>query len=225
MWSRNPNRSELDENLKLLKEEGVIIGYHGTTADRAKKILVGGFKLPNVRDTLKEAYEITGIGWLTRKKLPSWARKFIGMEIKARVFEKYSHISCGPHGVASQWAGKSGEVLHEVVKNINVIKAFWNTNYPKTEDNFEKWYDAEPSSRRYYQELGEPIVLKAYLKLSEDRTNHWIRYINNLLKWEQEEGNRSDAWRSWNYQFKEFFIRDPKNIMHVEIAEPPKLEP
>lgn len=225
----NPGISELLEILKLLKEKQVIIGYHGTTVEQAQKILSEGFKLANVRDIIKEAYEITGIGWKTRKKLPSWARRSIESEIKARIFEKYFRISFGPYGVASRWAGKGGEILHETVRNINVIKAFWKTDHPKTQQEFEAWIsghriDSPVSTRYFYQNLGEPIILKAYIQLSQKRAEHLIITLESMLKWAEEDKD-FDPWSAWNENYQDWTVDDPKKILHIEVADSPQPQP
>jgi len=138
------------------------------------------------------------------------------------LLEQYSHIAFAPHGVASRWAGWGGEVMHEVVRNINVIKAFWKTNYPKTEKYFDIWLE-DQSMASFYQNLGEPVVLKAYIQLNQKKADYYIRYLGKLFDWQRQEG--SNAWLNWNYTFQEFYVHDPNNILAIEMADPPKVKP
>lgn len=215
----NPQPSELHETLQLLKDSNILITYHGTTQEQANKILREGFKTPNLFEILLEAYRVTGLTREVRKSLPIWALEYItSAEIIPRlVREHYTTISFAPHGVASRWAGWGGEVLHETVREINLVLGFMKSQFhPKTEAVFEEYLQTV-NIRDFYINLGQPVVLKAWVKYPDKRSKRIQREIKNLL----EEFPLEEAWHYWNFTYRDDKIRDPSQVLKVEIADPP----
>jgi len=212
---------QLLETLRMLKEENILITYHGTTKALAEKILTEGFKRPNLFKILQEGYALTGLTRDYRRTLPPWALEHIVTDIQPRILQNYFQISSAPHGVASRWAGWGGEVLHELVAKIETIKAFMESPYPKTETGFDDWYDTL-SKRSFYRQLGEPIVLKMYVRLTPKMAGRIIHEIEAIL---EDESDLEKAWRIWNFSYRDDRISDPSTIIKIEVARPPETEP
>lgn len=216
-----PTPFQLQEFIELqrsLNEDHILISYHGTTREQAELILKEGFRPPNLFKILMEAYHITGLTREVRRSLPRWALEYIAnSEVVPRLFQSYHQISFAPHGVASRWAGWRGEVLHETVRNINLIKAFMaSNNYPKDEDGYDEWIETV-NIRDFYQNLGEPVVLRAWIQLDPQRADRIARELHHLVR----DLGLEDAWTSWNFAYRDDRVSDPSRILKIEIAEPP----
>jgi len=212
--------SELEKLHHLLQEHDAIIGYHGTTVELAKEILTKGFRLPPLSQILKDSYQVCRIPWTTRNKFPRWARDFMEHEARHRIaIEKYSSISFAPKEVARRWAGWGGEVLHEVVRNIEVIKAFWATELPKTEAAFDAWYETQNASK-FYRNVGDPAIIKALLQLTPRQAKAFKLNLEHLLKWAKEMGNKLDAFQIWDHEYKDYKVFDLKQIILISLEEP-----
>lgn len=209
---------ELEKLLHLLKNHKAIIGYHGTTVELAEEILAKGFRLPPISEIIKNAYQACGIDWATRNKFPKWAREYMEHEGRHRIaIEKYKSISFAPKEVSRRWAGWGGEVLHEMVRNIEVIKAFWATNLPKTEAIFDTWTETQKLAS-FYRHIGEPAILKALIVLKPEQAENFAHQIETIIKWSKEDN--LDPFKIWDNDYKDYKVYDPKQILSVEIEEP-----
>jgi hypothetical protein len=142
-----------------------------------------------------EAYRITGLTREVRRSLPPGFIESITDEIVRRIGSGYKAISFAPHGVAARWAGTGGEVLHETVKTINEIKAFMTSSYPKTEDGFDAWADTIADPRQFYQTLGDPVILRAWVLIDPIKSKQIVRKLNRSI----EEVGLETAWLHWNH--------------------------
>lgn len=218
---RNPTSSELVELLTSLQKDNILITYHGTTVEQAVSILKEGFKQPNLFGILMDAYRLTGMTREVRRTLPFWTREYITHDLVSRLAgEGYHHVSFAPHGVASRWSGWGGEVLHELVREINVIKAFMASDFPKTEEGFDAW-DETVNIASFYQNLGEPIVLKAWIQLDPPKADRIIKEILRLLN----DFPPEIAWEIWNYTYRDDRLSDLSRVLKIEVAAPPKIRP
>jgi len=221
-WRNNPNSSELVELLQSLKTANVLITYHGTTKEQAERILQHGFQAPNLFQILMDAYQYAGLDRDARRQLPKWAREFIVSDISGRFFETYNAISFAPHGVASRWAGWGGEVFHELMRNIDVIKAFMQSEYPKTEEGFDTWSETI-NYGSFYRNFGTPVVLKVWIQLTPEKAARIATDIEQLFRTYGADPPPTieDAWQIWNFSYRDDKVSDLSQIIKVELADSP----
>jgi len=200
---------ELEADIK----KGYILAYHGTTTEIYKKIKKKGFKLPDFGSIIRQAYLVAGISWEERKKIPRKVREWIESDAKERIHhpDTYMNLSFAPtYEVASRWAGKGGEVLHETEHRIRMVLETMKYGARTTNEIF-KVMDELPE-KIDYKDLGEPIIIEVLLELDSFQQKKLLYEVKSYKDSLMEGEDPDDLLNSWKETYRDLRVKETKRI-------------
>ena len=194
--------------------------FHGTTQKAAQQIKQSGFKPVKVADEIKKAYEVVGIPWEARKQIPNDIRQFIEMEGRHRIRGgEQGTVSFAPsYEVAQRWAGKGGEIAHEIAAQLRTyIQARKMGFNPQTTD--EMFQQLGSAFKKPYTNVDPGAVLRAEVPLNPNQVRKLRQLQKTLIEDLQQSHNPQQELQAWKGTYQDYQYGGLEELLGPDIMK------